>query len=351
MKKIIFILFFLFFSIFTTFFSYFVWWNNQPQLKKRSTPPIIKLKMNDIKTIEANNIKIASYNIHFGIGFDAKTKAIDKKSYLERLTNLSSVIKKMNADVVLLQEVDFKSKRSFFIDEAEYIAKMAGYKYIAKAPTLKKKFHMCYNFVFGKLNYGISIISKYPIVSNEMVIFDYSKEIPNFIKWLFDPHGAQKCLIEYKGRKIEIVNLHLDPWSQELRENQIEHLKEIWLDRLKVNSIVGGDFNALAYYENKKDGFFQQDAPWFINRKKWDLKNDKTLLKLINLGFKEALESISIKFIVKTANYFTYPANHPLEKIDHIFTKNKLKVIHGSVFDDAKTASDHLPIYAEIQLN
>ncbi|MFA6118727.1 MAG: endonuclease/exonuclease/phosphatase family protein [Parachlamydiales bacterium] len=348
-KSIIFILiFFLIIVVSFLIFLLFLWWNDNPKLNKKSNPPIAELSINSIKNQASKNLKIASYNIHFGIGLDIKTKEIDEASYIKRLNSLASVIKNLDADIILLQEVDFHSKRSFFIDEANFIAKKAGYKYIAEAPTLKRKLHIFYNFVCGKLDYGICILSKYPIETNELVIFDYSKEIPFYIKWLFDPHGAQKCTIDLNGKKLEVVNLHLDPWSQLLREEQIKLIKNLWLDHSTNPKIVAGDFNTISYYDKSKKGLSQQDAPWFVDRKNWNLKNEKTLKMLLNMGFQDAF---AVKLFLTTKTLFTYPADKPKEKIDHILTENTIKIIRGIIFDKAKTASDHLPVCAEVKID
>jgi len=333
------------FILFLLFFT-FLWWNNTSPLHKKSNPAISTLKINnDPKDNYQKIIKIVSYNIHFGIGLNIQTDEIDKNSYLKRLNKIAKILQDINADIVLLQEVDFFSKRSFFIDQHKYLAMKSGYKYIAKAPTLRKKIHFFFNKVIGKIEHGLSILSKYPIEFNEAYIFDISKEIPFYMNWLYDPHGAQKCIVDIKGKKINIINVHLDPWSQYIREEQMTTIKNLWL-KDKKPTILGGDFNALSPTAIKKKGLYQLDAPWFIDKKSWDIKNEQTINILISLGYKEAAAT---KLSIKTNN-FTYPSNNPKEKIDHIFASNEIKIIQGYIYKDAKIASDHLPIIAEIKL-
>lgn len=348
MKKNKFRIFFILIIIIISLVSFlsFLWWNDTPPLPKKSNPPIIKIDIPVNKKDNSKPLKIASYNIHFGIGFDDKTKKTHKHYYLKRLEEIAKVLKEIDADVVLLQEVDFDSKRSSFIHQGKYLAKLAGYPYIAKAPTLRKKIHLSYNMLIGRIEHGLCILSRYPIDYNENIVFDQKNEIPFFAKWLFDPHGAQKCVVDFNGTKINIINLHLEPWSQYIRENQIKHIKNDWLLTTKLPTIIGGDFNALSPFA-KKEGLYLQDAPWFIDKSKWNLKNEKTIPTILHAGFKDSDPTILSLTRIKN---LTFPSINPKEKIDFIFAGNKAKILNGFVFKDAKEASDHLPIVAEIEI-
>jgi endonuclease/exonuclease/phosphatase family metal-dependent hydrolase len=48
----------------------------------------------------------------------------------------------------------------------------------------------------------------------------------------------------------------------------------------------------------------------------------------------------------------TFPARLPLLRIDHIFLENSIEVLDGGVYRTglARTASDHLPLIADIRL-
>src|SRR3990172_6154053 len=81
-------------------FAAFLWWNNYPPLLPSSNPPIIKIKVNNTKEQNSDILKVASYNIHFAIGYNVETLAIDFKSYYKRLNNLAKVLQSIDADVV-----------------------------------------------------------------------------------------------------------------------------------------------------------------------------------------------------------------------------------------------------------
>ena len=330
-------------------FMVFLRWNNHPSLPSQSNPPILRLKEKHFKKTISKNLKVVSYNIHFGIGSNVKTQAVDKQSYIRRLNNIADVLNAIDADIVLLQEVDFASQRSHLINQAVYIAKKTKYDYIAVSPTLKKKFHLSYHHMNGQIEHGMAILSRYPIENNEAFIFEYSKEIPFFAKWLYDPHGAQKCIVDYKGKKINIINVHLEPWDKRERERQLKMVKNFWLSSSNYPIILAGDFNTLPLNGFKKNGYYLSDAPWFVDRENLDIKDEKTLTILANLGYSEAARA---KLYLKNKKkYFTYPSIDPKEKIDYIFAGNGARTITGYVYVEAKTTSDHLPIYADIKIN
>lgn len=348
--KLFFLLLLSSFSTIIFLFFIFLWWNENPPLPKRSNPEITVLNVvkNNIDNSKPFIIKVASYNIHFGIGFEADSPHIDKNSYIKRLDKIAQILKEIDADIVLLQEVDSFSKRSHHIDQASFLALKAGYNYISQSPTLKGKVHINFHKVFGKIEHGQAILSKYPIEYSEAIVFDYANYMPFFTKWLYDPHGAQKCVMNFNGKKINLINLHLDPWSQDERERQIQKIKKLWLTDKNTPTIIGGDFNSIAPGASTKDGLYLQDAPWFVDKKTFDIKNETTISTILHLGFKEAAP---LKLSLKHKRYYSYPSDYPKEKIDYIFAGYKARIIHGYIYEDAKTASDHLPIVADIKIN
>lgn len=329
-------------------FLIFLWWNDSPALSKKSNPTILELDIEKKLSPNKDFLKVVSYNIHFGVGLNGNTTKIDKKSYEKRLDKIANILKDIDADIAFLQEVDFDSERSHFIDQANYLASKAGYSYITKAPTHRKKVHLFYNNIVGKIELGLCVLSKYPIEHSETMIFDYSKQIPFFAKWLYDAHGAQKCVIKYQQKPITIINVHLEPWDQEARLEQINVIIKFWLNHQSFPTIIAGDFNSISPNSSKKNGYYLLDAPWFIDNDSFDIKNDKTIPTLMNLGFKEALPS---KLSLNHKKNYTYPSSGPLEKLDYIFVGNKARIIDGYIYKEAKTASDHLPIVARIKIN
>ncbi|NGX56058.1 MAG: hypothetical protein K1060chlam5_00292 [Candidatus Anoxychlamydiales bacterium] len=327
----------------------FLWYNNYPPLSKFSNPDIIKITSIKTKKNINKDIKIASYNIHFGIGHNDKTLLNGYQNFIDRLNEISQILKKIDADVVLLQEVDFNSKRSHNIDQALYLAKKSEYKYVVKHTTLKQKIHPFFHNIFGNIDHGMCILSKYPITSSSALVFEHYPKIPFFLKWLYSPHGALECAISFLEKNIKVINLHLEPWSKSQRLMQIEEIKNYFFNDKKIPLIVGGDFNTLPLELLKRNTYPFQEAPFFVNKEELNIKNEKTIEVIKKLSFSEA---VPIKlYLNDSKKAFTYPAINPKVKLDYIFAGYRAKVKYGYIYKDAFIASDHLPIVAEIKIN
>ncbi len=112
--------------------------------------------------------------------------------------------KKIDADIVLLQEVDFHARRSHFIDQAAHIAKKNNYSYIARALHMKEKWHPSFGNLHGSIKHGICILSRYPLQENLVKIFEFPEEMPFYLRWIFNPHGAQKVTAIIGKNKIKL---------------------------------------------------------------------------------------------------------------------------------------------------
>jgi endonuclease/exonuclease/phosphatase family metal-dependent hydrolase len=290
-------------------------------------------------------LTVISYNIHAGMGLTWKRiQGMEKFSFYQRLDSIADILQNSKADIVLLQEVDFSSKRTQNIDQAAYLAKKAGYPYYATGLLLKEKFHPSFHGLHGQVNHGLCVLSKFPIEENLIHIFKFPKEMPFYLKWIYPPHGAQKITVNLGNKKLTLFNVHLEPWVQQKRERESIKLAD-WVKTVKSPVIVGGDFNALCPYASEKKGYYLHDAPWFIDKTTWNIPQDQTIQTLLNLpGFSELVASHAYKNNEKET--FTYPSNAPKEKIDYIFSGNGIRIIYGFVNHNAFTASDHLPIVA-----
>lgn len=341
----------IFFSLFfiTIFFAMgimgFLWWNYYPPLPTLATYPIETID-NITPFPQPQFLKIVSYNIHFGVGSNWKEKKLSKRSFLIRLRKIADILRHIDADIVLLQEVDFDARRSQYIDQARFLAQAANYPYVAKGSYQREKFHPHLYGMHGRINHGLCILSRFPLISNQMRVFNFAQSMPFYLKWLYTPHGAQKVQMKINGKVINVFNVHLEPWEQQKREEEIQIITD-WTKNIHEPLIIGGDFNATPPEDPEKKGYHLQDAPWFINRKNWDIENEKTIMTIRQAGFSEAISTTLFLSNPIMAN--TFPSNNPLEKIDYIFTKNNTKMLYGYVYNEARNASDHLPLVAVIK--
>lgn len=343
-KKLIFIILALIIFCVAALVGFFAW--NFFPLPKVWHPNLEKISSLPCQEKEA--FTAISYNINFGMGRSFKRQSgIDKESFLKRLDGIAAILKKENADIVFLQEVDFHSRRTHYIDQAIYLAKKAEYPYIAKAPLLIEKFHLNFQNRPGPINFGLAILSKLPLYENVCRIFDFPKEMPFYLKWLFIPHGAQIVLAKYHDRMITLINVHLEPWSQHKREKEAMEIA-YWLQEIPSPIILAGDFNCQPPETQNKTSQFLLDAPWFIKRSAWDLDNEKTISALRQV---KDFNDIKMQktYLTCPEKYYTYASYNPYVKIDYIFAGKGIRIKKSKVLQNSKGLSDHLPIKARIK--
>ncbi|TDR22516.1 endonuclease/exonuclease/phosphatase family protein [Marinicella litoralis] len=241
-------------------------------------------------------IKIASYNIHRAIG-------IDRKFAPNRIVK---ILEALDADIVLLQEVDEGVPRSNELNLAEVLATECDYPYFA----------LSHNVTLKKGQYGNATLSRFPIIkqSNIDLTIDGKKK-----------RGCQHTTIQISESKtdyqfLEVFNLHLGLSAKERQKQAGKLFKS--KEFTKINSqqpcVIGGDFN----------DWRSMLRALFIIGKDFQCATDRTTLR----GNETALK--------------TFPSFAPRGGLDRIYYRGKMTCHHISTtkMNLAKVASDHLPV-------
>ena len=213
--------------------------------------------------------------------------------------------------------------------------------FLQKIPWILDMYYFlnCILFVFfGKLMYDLFDIKilRFLILPFFCIIFVWTLSflfvgtgilVHNRIKILNNHslilRNMNKCMvtdIEKNGVKITIANVHLSPDYMKGGKKRIVEIKTLlnYLEKQSKNQIVMGDMN---------------DSP------------SSTVYKMMKEnGFREAIVEKNNK------HFLTFPAKNPEKTIDYIWIKgNQLKVHKVKTFGTEKH-SDHLGLYAEINL-
>lgn len=194
-------------------------------------------------------LRVVAYNIKHGRGMDG---AVD----LERI---AAVLAPLDADLVLLQEVDEVCGRSGNVDEAAFLGERLG---------MESRFCTFMDYDGGR--YGLATLSRLPIVAEERI------DLPDGTE---EPRAAEAVTVRVGDRRVRVVNAHLD-WKADgaRRLAQARVLREVLLrqpDGVAL-TILGGDLNAkpdsptLAVFQGGAEGMrrlgpdgptFPSDAP------------------------------------------------------------------------------------------
>lgn len=199
-------------------------------------------------------LEILSWNIGYGglgAGSDffmdggENVQSADEATVRSYLAGIKETVDSINADILMLQEVDADSKRSYGIDERSYF----GGSDDNAAYTMN---YSC-DFVpfplppIGRVNSGLYTLAEgYAIDAAER------QALPCPFKWPVSTANLKRCLlvsympIEGSDKQLVLVNLHLEAYDDgDGKLKQTKQLKEfISAEYEKGNYVIaGGDFN------------------------------------------------------------------------------------------------------------
>ena len=171
------------------------------------------------------------------------------------LTHAAAAMSGLDPDVIFLQEIDQSSKRSYFLNEVEYVKNTLSAVLGDYDSTFANNFKVAFLPYpippIGKVDSGIATLSAYPIDEAERY------KLPCPFKWPVRMANLKRCLMVDRvsvtdeqgndtGKDLVLVNLHLEAYdSGEGKIAQTNMLRQILQDEADKGNyvIAGGDFN------------------------------------------------------------------------------------------------------------
>ncbi len=289
----------------------------------------------DVKTSPrpfTGKLRVMSYNIAFGGGLkNLDGRAESKDVVLKNLDAVTRIIKDQNPDVLGVQEIDLNSHRSYGINQVEYIAQACGFKYVAVAFTWNKRWVPFPIFAFFSRQFGSVlaanvVFSKYPILSQDIVVFDKPENASWIYKQFYLDRLVQYTLIDFKqGKTLLFANTHLEAFNSKTRVKQASLLAGYIHEHYSNTPLVlSGDFNAV------------------------DAQSDLDKGADFNIVHDDTLSIIEETTGLKRAHFLpTFPSDSPFYGIDHVFYSSRLTLKRHTVLPDPNYGSDHLAVLAE----
>lgn len=315
------------------------YWAGHNYLTNYSNGRVINLNLNEQKAFidhKANpkELRVLTWNIGYFYGLGSEGTAYYPKEfnyYQKRLESAVRLIKKEDIDLVFLQEVDFNSGRTHFVDQLKEMAKALKFSYIAYAPSWEANYipypYWPVTRHFGKIQSGGGIISRYPIKSNKIKLLNKPRSNSWWYNYFYLYRYIQKAKIAFGTRELIAYNVHLEAFDKKNRYEQLEKLLE------EKNSIdlLAGDFNLIPNNAKKRSHFAGYPEDDYIN--------DQSFEKLTQLGLS-----------FSNLTDLTFPAHRPDRKLDYVlFNNQKLKVKESRVLNAVE--SDHLPVLSILEFN
>ncbi len=306
-------------------------------------------------SIKKGKLRILSWNIQYSASrnyrfFYDGGKAVypSKKDVEATIKAINAVVKKYNPDIILWQEIDRDSTRTYRIDQLKRFLKANSYASWAATPYHKSAYVPSPSHQHLKrVNMQLAVFSRYAIKRAVRHALPQMKE--SFLRKAFN---LKRAVLEVEiplqeGGSLVLLDTHLSAFSfnDGTMTNQVNTILSLTqaAERSGNAWMIAGDFNLLPPgFDPKKLG--KEEAAYYPPVKTNPLK---TLFKAWRSG-------VSVADYNKAPdNYNTYVpfgAKKADRWIDHTFVGSKAKIVNYKVLRQHIDISDHLPILIELEI-
>ena len=261
---------------------------------------------------EPPRLRTVTYNIRHGVGMDGRLD----------LARTAAVIKGLRPDVVAIQEVDNKTRRSGKVDQAAELGRLT---------EMHSAFGCAMDFDGGQ--YGVAILARSPLAEvQNYVLSDASGREPRAALAArisladdasADDQSAPARRAALRARifgkadnpPVLVVCTHLEHRDEDLRMKQIETLKSVFIPDGTMPALLLGDLNS-------EPG----SRPMLVLLRSWT--------------------DVSARSAEKT-----FPADRPASRLDYVLFRptTAWRVVEQQVVDEP-VASDHRPLLVVLEL-
>lgn len=295
-----------------------------------------------------DTLRILSWNVGYaGLGddmdffMDGGQRVRDTRERTEiNLDNILVEMKREEADIYFIQEVDRRSHRTYNINEIEVIQRSFPDYHLYYAVNFKSWFvPVPLKEPIGKVDAGLLILSKYK--PEKVVRYQYPSRFPYPVS-LFN---LKRCLLSAffhtsDGKEIMIGNTHCTAYDTGgMRSKEIDYLSAM-LSALNDEGnrfIVGGDWN--------------QYPPEYQPSRE-EIENKFFSPVALDISGIESFGQVACDINSHTVRYndFVYSENSTRTILDFFVASNTMEVLSIKTRELNFHSSDHNPVFMEIVL-
>lgn len=272
----------------------------------------------------------------------------DSQVTKDNLTGIVDVICQENPDILMLQEVDLDSKRSFHINERDVIKEGTDFANDTFAYNYKTLYVPYPWPTIGKVQAGLLTLSDYEIESATRMA------LPCPFSWPVSTVNLKRCLsvnrmkVQDSDKELVIINLHLEAYDDgEGKAAQTKMLTEVLQQEYEKGNyvIAAGDFNQT-----------------FSNITPYTYEDDEELWQPATIDLsqlpKETLDSFSFLMDNEhpSCRLLSMPYNEETKEkmryyfIDGFIVSNNIEVESMEGLEEDFVYSDHNPIKLVVSL-
>jgi protein-S-isoprenylcysteine O-methyltransferase Ste14/endonuclease/exonuclease/phosphatase family metal-dependent hydrolase len=277
----------------------------------------LQIQATNLVTAFDGRLKLASFNIAHGRGTNESNWS-DPSERQTRLRRIAELLRSEKVDIAVLNEVDFASLWSGHENQAEFIAREAGFRHVME----QRNFDMAFPFV--RLRFGNAVLSRFPITSSQFVPLPALSNRERRLAG--SKHGSVADIQLDETSSIRVFAVHLE-WRDEATRSRSAEVIASCATNSPYPFFCLGDFNCFpaAFAGNE----FRLNGPTAVDK----------LLQQTGLRIAPISESATERS--------TFPSFAPIVTIDWILIPSGWSFTRHSVLD--VRLSDHRPVFAEVQ--
>jgi len=265
-------------------------------------------------------LRIATYNIAHGRGTaESNWSGGDQDVRIGRLKKIARLLKEQNLDLVVLNEVDFDAIWSGGVNQAQFLAREAGFAFVAEQRNLDA------SIPFVSLQFGNALLSRHPIAEAHVVDFE------GHAAWETILAGKKRgllCKVRLReALTVRILATHLEHRGEQTRIRSARRIEALrTADPLPL--VVAGDLNS---------------TPVGFPAARSDPRGQTALSILLADGGFRTLPSAKPR-----AEDLTFSTTIPRSVIDWILVPPDWRILSRTAIDTK--LSDHRPVVMEVQV-
>jgi endonuclease/exonuclease/phosphatase family metal-dependent hydrolase len=279
-------------------------------------------------------VTIVSYNLGYLSGLANNTTTQTDRAFFEaNQQRVVTALKGVKPDIVAFQEIDFGSKRSYNVDQAEAIAQATDLMNGAVAINWDKNYvpfpYWPPTAQFGQILSGQAVLTRLPFIiqKNSRLVLEKASKPFYYNAFALD-RLAQVSEVMVQGKTVVVINVHLEAFEEDTRVSQTRFVRSLAEDYAKTQPVILlGDFNSATNRTDVEKEFSIQI-----------------------MAQSEAFDSAVPEAKWGKASA-TFPANQPEYNLDYIwYTPDSIEPLKTEVVSAAGESSDHLPLMMEFRL-
>jgi endonuclease/exonuclease/phosphatase family metal-dependent hydrolase len=218
-----------------------------------------------------------------------------------------------------------------------------GYPYAEGVITWNKNYvgypHWPTQAHTGRVLSGHCVLSRHPLRENRRYPLPRTSAGAFWFHLYNFERSIQHVMVDLGHKHVGLFNVHFEKMFASNREHSARYLVDLVRSRRLRDYIVAGDFNSIVPEASQQTGF--------IDEPESDFSAERSLAIVRELGVAEVAPVTGD--LVSERRWFTFPANAPTRRLDHLFHSAGLGLRAAEVPAIAGP-SDHRPLIATLEL-